>query len=250
MCPEYWNGKPFWHQDTMPGITLYAFERFGCGLFDAKKHHLGKEIILIMKILFCNITYSKRYTGNIEVDYLRSKGIWVRTYMDIHEKWNFLNIDGNCYGYAMNKGNKFQIQRLEGINRKDDYAEDVLVVWCALKPSEEGKPKTVIVGWYEHARVYRCYQSKLTAPGGMVRHFFVTAKAEDCYLLPESRRTYVIDRVSSEGRGRGFGQCNMWYADSEYAKEHIVPEVAAYLEANRAWRINEIERESDVLAPL
>ena len=46
----------------------------------------------------------------------------------------------------------------------------------------------------------------------------------------------------------------MWYADSEYARENIVPEVVAYLEANRVWRINRIDADfmepADVSAPL
>ena len=109
-----------------------------------------------------------------------------------------------------------------------------------MKLAEDGTQETVIVGWYEHALVHRYYQNSFRSPFGLDRDFFVTAKAENCYLLPEDKRTYTIGRAAVDGRGKGFGQSNVWYADSEYAKEHIVPEVVAYLEANRAWRINRI----------
>ncbi len=116
-----------------------------------------------------------------------------------------------------------------------------------MKPTEDGTQETVIVGWYEHALVHRYYQNSFRSPFGLDRDFFVTAKAEDCYLLPEGKRAYTIGRAAVDGKGRGFGQSNVWYADSEYARENIVPEVVAYLEANRAWRINRID--ADFMAP-
>ena len=82
----------------------------------------------------------------------------------------------------------------------------------------------------------------------------MTAKAENCYLLPENKRTHTIGRAAVDGKGKGFGQSNVWYADSDYARENIVPEVVAYLEANRVWRINRIDMDfmapADVSVPL
>ncbi|MBQ5712816.1 MAG: tetratricopeptide repeat protein, partial [Oscillospiraceae bacterium] len=187
-----------------------------------------------MKILFCNITYMNHYTGNIDEDIPQGGGAWVKTHKDAHEKWNFLNVDGNCYGFVMNQSEQFHIERIEGTSRQETQTEDVTVVWCALKPSGD----TVIVGWYEHATVYRYYQSSIPTPVGLDRDYFVQAKADDCYLLPEELRTYPIGRAATDGKGRGFGQSNFWYADSEYAKENIVPGVVSYLQANRQHRIN------------
>ena len=200
-----------------------------------------------MKMLFCNITYMNHYVGNIEEDIPRGGGSWVKKHKDAHEKWNFLNVDGHCFGFVMNKGDQFHIERLEGVSRQEVQTEDVTVVWCALKPTEDGTQETVIVGWYEHALVYRYYQNSFISPFGLDREFFVTAKAEDCYLLPEDKRFYTIGRAAVDGKGKGFGQSNVWYADSEYARANIIPEVTAYLEANKAWRINRIA--TDFLAP-
>lgn len=207
-----------------------------------------------MKILFCNITYMNHYVGNIEEDIPHGGGAWVKKHKDAHEKWNFLNVNGHCYGFVMNKGNQFHIERLEGVSQQEVQAEDVTVVWCALKPTENGTQETVIVGWYEHALVHRCYQNSFRSPFGLARDFFVTAKAEDCYLLPEDKRTYTIGRAAVDGKGKGFGQSNVWYADSEYARENIVPEVVAYLGTNRVWRINRTSADfmepADISIPL
>lgn len=196
-----------------------------------------------MKIMFCNITYMNHYVGNIEEDVPHGGGSWVKVHKNAHEKWNFLNVNGNCYGFAMNKGEQFHIERLEGVSRQESQAENVIVVWCALKPSGD----TVIVGWYEHATVYRFFQSKCGTPFGLTRDYFVQAKADDCYLLPESKRSYVIGRAATNGTGKGFGQSNIWYADSDYAKENLIPDVVAYLQECRADRINKTN--SDYLPP-
>ena len=171
-----------------------------------------------MKILFCNIAYMNQYVGNIEQDIPKGGGAWVAQHKDAHEKWNFLNVNGNCYGFVMNQNDQFHIERLEGTSKQETQAEDVTVVWCARKDADQ----TVIVGWYENATVYRFYQESIVTPFGLDRHYFVKAKADDCYLLPEDYRTYPIGRAAIDGAGRGFGQSNFWYADSEYAKENHV----------------------------
>ena len=112
-----------------------------------------------MKILFCNITYMNHYIGNIEEDVPQGGGAWVKKHKDAHEKWNFLNINGNCYGFVMNAGDQFHIERMAGVSRQETQTEDVTVVWCALKPNTDGAQETVIVGWYEHAVAYRYYQN-------------------------------------------------------------------------------------------
>ncbi len=188
-----------------------------------------------MKILFCNITYMNKYMGITEDDMPSKGGKWVEKNKDAHEQWNFLNVDGYCYGFVMNKGNQFAIERIDESASKTSAVEDVSVVWCALNDSNE----TVIVGWYEHATVYRYFQdSVITSLYGIERSYFCKAKADNCYLLPESKRRFKIGRASQEGSGRGFGQQNYWYAESAYARNELIPEVIEYMEANRNERIN------------
>ena len=188
-----------------------------------------------MKILFCNITYMNKYMGITEDDMPSKGGKWVEKNKDAHEQWNFLNVDGYCYGFVMNKGNQFAIERIDKSAAKTDTIDDVTVVWCALNDSNE----TVIVGWYEHATVYRYYQESVTTPiYGIERLYFCKADADNCYLLPKNKRYFKIGRASQEGSGKGFGQQNYWYAESAYAKDELIPEVIKYMEENRNQRIN------------
>ena len=197
-----------------------------------------------MKILFCNITYMNKYMGITDDDTPAKGGKWVEKNNDAHEQWNFLNIDGFCYGFVMNKGDQFAIERIDKSASKRDEIEDVTVVWCALNESNE----TVIVGWYEHATVYRYFNESVITPiYGIDRVYFCKANADDCYLLPENQRYFIIGRASQDGTGKGFGQQNFWYAESAYARTELIPRVINYLEAHREQRINRTNDSFDAI---
>ena len=66
-----------------------------------------------MKIIFCNITYMNRYMGITDDDSTNKGGSWVVKNEDAHEQWNFLNYNGNCYGFVMNPGEQFAIERID-----------------------------------------------------------------------------------------------------------------------------------------
>lgn len=203
-----------------------------------------------MKILFCNITYMNNYMGITNDDTSNKGGKWVEQNKDAHEQWNFLNYDGYCYGFVMNHGEQFAIERIDESAAGHNELDDVTVVWCALTPAGE----TMVVGWYEHATVYRNYQDSVVTPiSGIDRNYFCKAKAEDSYLLPEEYRKIVIPRASAAGKGKGFGQQNYWYADSGFARTILIPEVVSCLEGLKDKRINRIssdfEEPSNVTTP-
>ena len=82
---------------------------------------------------------------------------------------------------------------IKGLVDQVDVAKDVLVVWCSPK-----KGKTVIVGWYRNATVYRQYfDLPVTIATGIARSFFCKAKADDCFLLPECERDSQTCRYQS-----------------------------------------------------
>lgn len=191
-----------------------------------------------MKILFCNIAYMLNYEGKTNRDITPTgAGQWVEDNEDAHEKWNFMNYDGYCYGFVQNKG-KFRLERFEGANKNDNETDQVTIIWCA--PIKSGK--TVIVGWYENATLYRDYQdSVFTEATGLERIYFSKAKSEDCYLLAENLRTFEIGRASVEGAGRGFGQQNYWYAESDYARNELIPDVREFINKHKDSRINKVD---------
>ena len=189
-----------------------------------------------MRILFCNITYLKYYDGRVLGEYKpQTGGRWVRENEDAHEKWNFLNVDGYCYGYVQGNSDQMHIEKLDKVFRHQEEADDITVVWCASHPTRG----TVVVGWYEHATVYRRLEDMITTPiTGLERCYWFKTKAEDAYLLPEDDRTLEIGRASKTGAGTGFGQQNYWFAESRYAKENIIPNVMEFIKNNRNKRTN------------
>ena len=188
-----------------------------------------------MNVIFCNIAYMLHYEGQTSRDITPTgAGKWVKENADAHEKWNFLNYDGICYGFVQNKG-QFHIERLEGVVSTAMDTDGVMVIWCA--PITSGK--TVIVGWYENATVYRDYKESIYTPTtGLNRCYFTHAKSENCYLLPEHLRIFEIERASIAGTGKGFGQQNFWYAESEYAQLELIPRILEFTSKHKKDRIN------------
>ncbi|NLY48187.1 MAG: hypothetical protein GX059_04105 [Clostridiales bacterium] len=196
-----------------------------------------------MKILFCNIAWLDYYKGIYEgVDEPVGGGDYVKKTRDAHEKYNFEAIeiygdeDKYCLGYVEVKGTKTSPGQLhiEKINGCEDMAgadsvDDVLVVYCAKHPAHNF---TTVVGWYEHATVYRYYQEMHFSSDNpdeadvYVQHYNAIAKADDCVLLPRRERSlyskWSIPRRTA-GAAYGFGQSNIWYAneDNELLKKFL-----------------------------
>lgn len=170
------------------------------------------------------------YVGITDDDKPKYGGSWVAENEDAHEKFNFLDYNGRCYGYCPFKANQINLDRIVGAAYKEEKIDDVLVIWTAKK-DELGT--RVIVGWYEHATVYRRWQEINTYGFHLQQDFFpyyfTDAAAKDCYLLPEDKRTFIVPNASKEGTGHGMGQSPVWYADSEFARKEFVPKVLEYI---------------------
>ena len=116
--------------------------------------------------------------------------------------------------------NQLRIENIYGCGtlNKEDFAEDVLVIYCALYPDAVEK-ETYVVGWYKHATVYRnCEVMRFPSEdeeGYYDQAYNAIARKEDCVLLPRaSRRKANIWKVprKSKGVAYGFGQSNVWFA--------------------------------------
>lgn len=176
------------------------------------------------KVVFCQVAWMKYYAGNTEDDRPCNGGSYIKENEDGGEVYNFLPYNHKCYGYVMHQG-ELHIERFDKTLKNHSETTDVTVVWVAT----DGK-KSKIVGWYEHATMYRDWQLLRLYDESEYDYNFV-ADAEDCYLIDESQRDFVIPRASIVGKGRGMGQSQVWYADSEYAQENIIPEVLEYLDS-------------------
>lgn len=185
-----------------------------------------------MRILFCNIAYMKYYKGIIKnVDEPRFGGEYVLRTGDAFEKYNFTPYNSQngetCYGFFETKStngkdsNQLHIEKIEGISNNDELAENVLVVWCAKYHDN----RTVVVGWYKNATVYRYYDRfdvSLQNNASYTHTFNIVADTEDCVLLSEGERNVHIWQVPRKNmtRSYGFGQANVWFASEESAANY------------------------------
>ena len=169
-----------------------------------------------MRILFANIGWMTHYRGNSATDKIVGGGSYRND--DKHEAYNFLPLNGKCYGYVQPvKWGEINLNRIDKECTDKNALKDVLVVWIAKHPSAGG---TYIVGWYKNAQVYRTFQES-NAPERKKYEYNITANKDDCTLIPVDQRTFLVPRAKAKGKGF-LGQSNVWYADSSY------PQVQAF----------------------
>ena len=144
--------------------------------------------------------------------------------VDKHEAFNFQDLNGKCYGYLQPAGDCIDLQRIDSLLPHDEESlEDVTVVWFATNPVVGG---SWIVGWYEHATVFReCQKSKASQRNAY--GYYVVTDLCDCTLLPVDERVMQIPRQIKNYPGRS----NIWYADAkeiEPFKAEILDYINAY----------------------
>ena len=141
------------------------------------------------------------------------------------EVYNFRNSGDKNYGYVMTRSGTLDLNRIDS---EHDPASDVIrsvtCVFVATHPMGGRK----IVGWYRNAYVhsrYQIYQGNDRKI--MIRQedwgsdsdqvgYFVYAQNEDVILLTEDERLNAPEVPTGKG---GFGQSNVWYADSDIGIE-------------------------------
>ena len=158
------------------------------------------------------VGWMKRYAGPDSDD----KTIGSHGYLDAHqhgaESFNFLPTDGGIVRGYRPPGDREQTNLMRlGVDRSQGQLDGVLVIWMAREP---GTGRTLIVGWYRNATVYR------TARDGGVDfnderiHYSVEAQVDDAVLLPPVARTFEV-KSSRVSPGQGFGQKPTWYGSPE-----------------------------------
>ena len=182
-----------------------------------------------MTILFCNVGWMERYKGISSRDHITGGGAFVEKNGRGYEVCNFACCkDDFLYGYVQTPGKQIDIDRIGRRNAtRNDNIDGVTVVWTAKQPSG----RTVIVGWYKDATVFREYQKfdKANAPEAQLENningYWIKAPFDKATLLTLDNRIFEIPR------GKGFmGQSNVWYADSEEeASASLVREICALI---------------------
>lgn len=193
----------------------------------------------MIRVIVFNVTGMELYNGLENGDEVSSfGGEYVKRNRSGGEIYNFQDYNGYCYGYVSTKNGAIRIERIDDISEDDEKIDNVLVIWTAkLKPDQ----KNVIIGWYKNATVYRNEHFQEQFPGlGRMLLYYCKAKSEDCFLLPMSKREYVIERAKDKGTGMGLGQSNVWFADSDYGRKEIIPQIVDYIDSFTGERINTV----------
>lgn len=186
-------------------------------------------------IVFCNIGWCSYYDGD-ENDPLIGGGSYVKETGNGNEHLNYYPIEVSTEGVderkilllgsyetKRNRGNLNQthIEKIHGCSalRKENYADDVIVVWCA---------RNRVVGWYKHATVCRFYETMpMDNEDGTEweRWYNVCCLFEDATLLPveirDEAKWAVHRHTANSPVTYGFGQSNIWYASEPAAEEFV-----------------------------
>lgn len=194
-------------------------------------------------IVIFNIGWMNRYQGVTARDPLVGGGRVPSHTGHGDEEFNFQHFANTMYGFA-EAGyepvlKRIAIERL-GARPTAPSVSGILVIWVARHPAHR---RTLVVGWYEHAKVHRQRQpappsSGRMMPGGHRAGYFAEAKKEDCLLIPHDKRDFQILRaaevraaaIAPQGLkcAGGIGQSNVYYAQDWYGN-HRKPELFAYI---------------------
>ena len=179
------------------------------------------------KIIFLNIAWMKNYRGVTEDDKPVNGGKYVNDNGTAYECYNFFPVNHFCYGYFQHVGQQLNLERVDKIAENADVVQDVTIIWVANRK---------IVGWYEHAEIFRYWQS-FGEPTFDTNHVdwdhWCKAREENVFLIPPENRNFDVPTAAKNGAGKGMGQSNIWYADTDWAQINFIPAVEKYLESLR-----------------
>jgi hypothetical protein len=168
---------------------------------------------MISPIIYFNIGWMAAYAGHSN-DPISGGHQYLAEHAFGGEAFNFLpDADGVVRGCRPGSNKGLRIERLGAQDKAVSYVDGVTVVWMAREPKGG---RTLVVGWYRNARVYRdaepAPQPRLM-PNGEVIPVTAQAQATDAVLLPPTARTFRIE--SRRTADVGFGQSPAWYGGSE-----------------------------------
>lgn len=175
--------------------------------------------VKVLKIIFFTGAWMHFYDG-IGNDLPTNGGDYIKKYGFGGEVYNFRNSDGRNYGYVMVKGGTLDLTRINlGQKVIGDTIENVICIFVATHP----KGGRRIVGWYQNARIYSDYQyytgndrkimTKLEDWGDSDQVGYYAFANENTVTLLNEEERFAAPKIPN-GKG-GFGQSNVWYADSE-----------------------------------
>lgn len=171
-------------------------------------HSSGKEQASPAPLIYFNIGWMVDYAGAVPSDPTIGAHGYLGEHVHGAEAFNFLpGEDGLVRGYRPpGKKDQINLERL-GARPRAETIDGVTVIWLAREP---GTGRSLIVGWYKNARVYRHARAGGMVLNGEEHCYSVEARGEDAALLPPVARTFVVPS-SRTAPGDGYGQKPTWY---------------------------------------
>ncbi|MBC7907094.1 MAG: DUF3883 domain-containing protein [Rhodospirillaceae bacterium] len=142
-----------------------------------------------------------------------------------HELFNFMPVNGTCYGYVQTRTGIINIDSL-GADGDDTFIDDVTVIWTA--PKKEGG--RYVVGWYKGARVHRQFEQGRvrgrTVEGERVG-YLIEAPADQCTLIAADDRDFAVPH-----HGPGLpGTASVFYPEGKAQIAGWLANALAFIEA-------------------
>jgi hypothetical protein len=172
------------------------------------------------RMIFFNAGWMSAYDG-IGTDKIVHGGAYIDKHGFGGEVYNFRNSDGKRYGYVMTNSGTLNLKRINlDLQFDSDVIENVTCVFVATHPMGGRR----IVGWYQNANIYSHYQLYFGNDRKIMTSqedwgsdsnqvgYFSSALSSDVVLLTEDERLDTPEVPAGKG---GFGQSNVWYADSD-----------------------------------
>jgi hypothetical protein len=155
------------------------------------------------KIIFLNVGWMSKYEG-LKDDKISGGGKYVEEHGYGHEILNFQPYDGKMYGNAPVPHGTIKLEKL-GAAKGAESVECVLVIWVA---------KSLIVGWYKNATVYRRSQppksSAHSFQGDPIRYHVTAAEADCTRIDPLDARWFHVPRARERKHAMGR---STWFAE-------------------------------------
>ena len=183
-------------------------------------------------LVVCRVTYMKFYHGITIDDAPVNGGSFVTENNDAYEKNNFhCYEDGNCYGFIETKyraghtgeneyANAITIENINPMCKGQPSVDGVRVILAAFSPTLK---KTVVVGWYDNATVYR----NRVVDGDLI--YMTKCLYSDAHLIPDEDRSFEIPRGQSNDFG--IGQSNFWYLQTKGNTFEFEKQLTGYIDS-------------------
>lgn len=239
--------KPKKQYDNKFRITFKKTDNgvFFCGIYKFSRRIKNNEyfvriskkfdtsIINKRRVLLCNIAYMNYYQGITDYDKPFNGGNYVKKYKDAYEKHNFSVCKDNIVrGFvetsykdgcdSQKQPRKLLIQNIDQNYKNEKSIDNVLVIFCARNKEK----KTVVVGWYKNATVFRDrqYYDKQNN-----RMYNICTTSNNAFIVNDDERTMFFPRKRENYFG--FGQTNFAYLNETYDKNYI-KRLFNYIEKN------------------